>query len=100
MPLIYAHWALRDLAAATSFLVLTGHADPDRYLRRLRQRIERQYEIRNPGIRGRGHGTREWLLSPLPYLAVITWEGIDARVHRILPTARIRRARRLREIAN
>lgn|GEM_PF-1243240 len=88
MPIIYVRAAARDLADIGSFIASSG-GDELAFLRRLRLRIEHHYEISNPGVAGRATGTREWLLRPLAYLAVVTWNAADVTIHRVLPTASI-----------
>jgi hypothetical protein len=79
--------AKRDLINAAKFIVSTGHPDPIGYVTEIRDRIDTQYKNKNSGVQGRKKTTKEWVLKPKPYIAVIKWVGNDAKVYRILPTA-------------
>lgn len=90
MAIKYMELAQRDLLNAAKFIVSTGHPDPMAYVMEIRDRINAQYKNKNPGVQGRRKGTKEWVLNPKPYIAVITWMGNEAKVYRVLPTALIK----------
>ncbi|MDR6642439.1 hypothetical protein J2X57_001646 [Luteibacter sp. 1214] len=91
--LIYMGLAVKDLVRAAAHIVSTGHPDPDAYLNGIRDRIETMYAIKNPGVIGRREGTVEWMLNPPSYVAVLKWAGPDAKIYRVLPTARMKKPR-------
>jgi len=99
MPLVYAESAIRDMAQALHFKIMTNCTDTRAYMNRLEHTIERHYKIRNPGVSGRLQGACEWILFPMPYIAFIRWDGDDAVVLRVFPTARIKRSRCVKEAA-
>lgn len=82
--------AKKDLVSAAKFIVSTGHPDPMAYVTEISDRIDTQYNNKNPGVRGRKKDMKEWVLTPKPYIAYIKWVGNDAKVYRVLPTARIK----------
>jgi hypothetical protein len=86
--------AKNDLLEILDFAASRFPGDPTPYIHRIRRRLMRHYEVGNPGIAGREPGTREWLLTPLKFIAVVAWQGDDVKVFRILPMATMKQPRR------
>ena len=90
MALKYMGLAKKDLIKAAKFVVSAGYPDPVGYMTEIGARIEQMYNNKNPGVNGRKPGTKEWVLSPKPYIAVLKWVGNDAKIYRVLPTALVK----------
>lgn len=93
MALTYLGRAVNDLRAAIRYAVQSGHPDPQAYLATLRSKIEHQHVIKNPGVVGRRAGTKEWILAPLPYVAVFKTVGAHVKIYRVLPGRAIKTPR-------
>jgi hypothetical protein len=90
---MYLSLAVKDLVRIAEFVVSIGHPDPHTYVDILRLRLESMHDCKNPGVVGRRTGTMEWILSPAPYVAVIRWAGADAKIYRVLPSAKMKVSR-------
>ncbi len=90
MALVYLSLAVKDLVRIAEFVISTGHADPHSYIDALRLRLEKMHDNKNPGVVGRRSGTMEWILSPTDYVAVMKWTRGDAKIYRVLPSARMK----------
>lgn len=93
MAILYLARAVNDLRSIIRYGVDHDLPDPVAYVLTLRQKIEHQHAIQNPGVKGRKQGTIEWILAPLPYIAVVKNEGVDVKVYRVLPGKAIKLAR-------
>ncbi len=90
MALIYMGKAQNDLRGIAKAIVQFGHPAPMAYMATLKARLEHQYNINNPGVAGRRSGTREWILPPLPYVAVFKKAGSDVKIYRVLLGSKIK----------
>jgi len=93
VALIYLGLAMKDLIGIAGYVVSIGHPDPHAYVDILRLRLEVMHHCKNPGVIGRRAGTMEWILSPAPYIAVMRWVGPDAKIYRVLASARMKVSR-------
>jgi hypothetical protein len=90
LAVIYMGKAQSDLRDIAKTVVQFGHPDPMTYMATMKARLEHQNTINNPGVAGRRAGTREWILAPLPYVAVFKKVDADVKIYRVLPGSKIR----------
>jgi hypothetical protein len=93
VALLFTGLAKKDLVSIAKYTVSIGHPNPAAYLTGIRMRLLTMHNNKNPGVVGRTPGTMEWMLLPTSYIAVMKWKKGDAKIYRVLPSAKIRTSR-------
>lgn len=84
MPVRYTASAMDDLRRIVRFGIENDLPDPVHFVRGLRDRFARLAEIAHPGRMGCLDGTREWVVTGTPYIAVFLREGGAVTIVRVL----------------
>jgi toxin ParE1/3/4 len=84
MRIEYTSAAFEDMRDIIHFGVMNHLPDPVAFVRQLRDRFSRLAEIEHPGRKGRVAGTREWVVSGTPYIAVFSRTDDAITVLRVL----------------
>ncbi|MBW4049451.1 MAG: type II toxin-antitoxin system RelE/ParE family toxin [Proteobacteria bacterium] len=84
MAIRYMDEARADLASIILYRIEQPLPDPVGFVGVLRQKISHLDTIDHPGRKGRVPGTKEWVLTGLPYIAVFRREGNDVKIYRVL----------------
>lgn len=88
MTVHYTVTAAADLRSIVLYGVENSLPDPVRFGERLHTRLVRLAKIADPGRKGRIAGTREWVITGTPYIAVWQRDGDDITIVRVLHGAR------------
>lgn len=88
MRLRYTAEAKAELRAIIQYGVENALPDPVAHVGELRARLARLATIKHPGRQGRVAGTREWVVTGTPYIAVFRREGDQVTIVRVLHGAR------------
>lgn len=93
MALLYEALARDDLVGIAKHLVSIGNANALSFVAGLEARLLDKYTNKDPGVAGRMRGTKEWMLLPTDYIAVMKWVKTDAKIYRVLPSKKMTKPR-------
>lgn len=84
VTLHYTEEADADLRSIVRYGIENALPDPPAYVRQLRGRFVRLATLKHPGRAGRVAGTREWVVTGTPYIAVFRRDGDSVTIVRVL----------------